>query len=89
MELLFDLASYNRVIWQGADDSRVVLTRMQLIVPQIIFNGDGQSMYSSNYLKSQKWTYLKEIVSRSNSMQNQTGNYVKNSRETKPRHLFV
>ena len=89
MELLFDLASYNRVIWQGADDSRVVLTRTQLIVPQIIFNVDGQSMYSSNYLKSQKWTYLKQIVSRSNSMQNQTGNYVKNSGETKPRHLFV
>ena len=46
-------------------------------------------MYSSNYLKSQKWTYLKETVSRSNSMQNQTRNYVINSGETKPRHVFV
>ena len=83
MELLFDLASDNQVIWQGADNSRVVFTTMQLI------NGDGQSMYSSNYLKSQKWTYLKETVSRSNSTQNQTGNYVINSGEKKPRHAFV
>ena len=62
---------------------------MQLIVPLIIFNCDGQSMYSSNYLKSQKWTYLKETVSRSNSTQNQKGNYVINSGETNPRHVFV
>ena len=87
--MLFDLASDNQVIWQGADNSRVVFTRMQLIVPQIIFNGDGQGMYASNYLKSQKWTYLKETVSRSNSTQNQTGNYVISSGETKPRHVFV
>ena len=46
VEILFDLASDNQVIWQGADNSFVVFTRMQLIVPQIIFNGDGQSMYS-------------------------------------------
>ena len=63
VEILFDLASHNQVIWQGVDNSRVVFTRMQLIVPQIIFNDDGQSMYSSNYRKSQKWTYLKETVS--------------------------
>ena len=77
------------MIWQEADDSRFVFTRMQLIVPQIIFNGDRQSIYSSNYLKSPKWTYLKETVSRSNSTQNQTGSYVINSGETKPRHVFV
>ena len=32
---------------------------------------------------------MKETVSRSNSTQNQTGNYVINSGETKPRHVFV
>ena len=31
----------------------------------------------------------KETVSRSNSTQNQTGNYVINSGETKPRQVFV
>ena len=85
VQILFDLASRNQVIWQGADDSRFAFIRMQLIVPQIIFNGDGHSMYSNNYLKSQKRTYLKETVSRSNSTQNQTGNYVINSGETKPK----
>ena len=44
---------------------------------------------SRNYLISQKWVHLKETVSRSNSTQNQTGNYVINSGETKPRHVFV
>ena len=89
VEILFHLASDNQVIWQGADNCRVVFARMQLILPQIIFNADGQSMYASNYLKSQKWAYLKETVSRSNSTQNQTGNYVINSEETKPKHVFV
>ena len=62
---------------------------MQLVVPQVTFNSEGQSLYARTYLKPQKWTYLKETVSRSNSMQNQTGNYVINSGETKPRHVFV
>ena len=89
IEILFDLASDNQVIWQAADDCRVIFTKMQLVVPQITFNAEGQSLYASTYLKPQKWTYLKETVSRSNSTQDQTGNYVINSGETKPRHVFV
>ena len=89
VEILFDLALDNQVIWLAADDCRVISTKMQLVVPQITFNSDGQRLYASNYLKPQKWTYLKETVSRSNSTQNQTGNYVINSGETKPRHVFV
>ena len=34
VEILFDLASDNQVIWQAADNCRVIFTKMQLVVPQ-------------------------------------------------------
>ena len=33
VEILFDLVSDNQVIWQAADDCRVISTTMQLVVP--------------------------------------------------------
>ena len=40
---------------------------MQLCVPRITFNSEGQSLYMSQYLKSHKWTHLPENIERSNS----------------------
>ena len=37
LEILFDLAPDNQVIWQQADNSRIVFIKMNVIVPQIIF----------------------------------------------------
>ena len=89
VEIVFNLPSDNQVIWQAADDCHVMITNTQLIVPRKTFNAEGQSLYLSNYLKPQRWTYLRETVSRSNWKQNQTGHYVINSGETKPQHVFL
>ena len=78
------------LIWQAADDCRVVLTRLQLIVPRITFNSEGQSLYMSKFLKPYKWSYLRENIERSNSTTQRAGNFkISQSGISKPRHVFV
>ena len=89
IEIKIDLESDNNVVWQAADDCRVVLTKFQLIVPRIVFNADGKSLYASKYLETRKWTYLRELVERGNSTQQQTANFRISTAINKPRHVFV
>ena len=79
----------NVLIWQAADNCRVIVTRMQLIVPRITFNADGQKLYMEQYLKSHKWTYLRENVERSNSSQQRAGHFKISSGISKPRQVFL
>ena len=44
----------------NAPDSKVILTKLRLWVPKIIFNGVGLKGYLEDYLKPKKWTYHKE-----------------------------
>ena len=62
---------------------------MQLYVPRITFNSDGQSSYMSQYRKNHKWTYLRENIERSNSSQQRAGHFRISSGISKPRHVFV
>ena len=89
IEIRIDLESDNNVCWQAADNCRVVLTKFQLIVPRIDFNGNGKSLYMSKYLDTRKWTYLRELVERGNSTQQQTANFRISTAINKPRHVFV
>ena len=67
VELNLEIEFDGNLIWQAADDCRVIITRLQLFVPWITFNSEGQSLYMSHYLKSHKWsTYLGENIERSN-----------------------
>ena len=65
VEMNFEIESDGNLIWQAGADCRVVITRMQLYVPRITFNSQGQSAYMSQYLKPHKWTYLRENIERS------------------------
>ena len=56
--------SDGNLIWQAGADCRVVITRMKVYIPWITFNSEGQSSCMSQYLKSHKWTYLRENVER-------------------------
>ena len=67
LELNLELESDANLIWQAADDCRVIITKMQLYVPRITFNSEGQSLYTSKYITNKKWTYLREEIMRSNS----------------------
>ena len=77
VEMNFEIESDGNLIWQAGADCRVVITRMQLYVPRITFNSEGQSSYMSQYLKNHKWTYLRENIERSNSSQQRAGHFRK------------
>ena len=89
MELNIEFESDANLIWQAADNCRVILTKLQLIVPRITFNSEGQSLYVSQFLKPYKWTYLRENIERSNSTTQRSGHFKISSGISKPRHVFV
>ena len=80
------IESDGNLIWQAGAACRVMIMRMQLIVPRITFNSEGQTLYIQQFLKPKKCTYLRENVERSNSMTQRTGI---SSGISKPRHVFV
>ena len=89
LELNIEFESDANLIWQAADNCRVVMTRLQLIVPRITFNSEGQSLYMSKFLEPHKWTYLRENIERSNSTTQRSGHFKISSGISKPRHVFV
>ena len=85
-----DLESDADLIWRtGGADCRVILTKFQLIVPRIVFNANGKSLYISKYLDTRKWTYLRELVERYEATQQRTGSFRISTSINKPRHVFV
>ena len=60
--ILLTLENDNNIIFKnvGAADSKVILTKLRLWVPKIIFNGAGLKAYLADYLKPKKWIYQKE-----------------------------
>ena len=75
VEMNFEIESDGNLIWQTGANCRVVITRMQLYVPRITFNSDGQSSYMSQYLKNHKWTYFRENIERSNTSRQRAGHF--------------
>ena len=89
LEMNIEFESDANFIWQAGANCRVVLTKLQLIVPRITFNSEGQSIYMSKFLKPYKWTYLRENIERSNSSTQRAGHFKISSGISKPRHVFV
>lgn len=89
LELNFEFESDENLIWQAADNCRVIITKLQLIVPQITFYSSGQSIYMNNFMKPYKWTYLRENIERSNSSTQRQGVFRITSGISRPRHVFV
>ena len=93
LEIEFD--DDNNLIWRGgtADAAgtsyRLIITRLQLFVPKLLFNSEGQKLYMENYLKPYKWTYLAETGEKSNSLTQSRGHFRITKAIKKPRHVFV
>ena len=90
-EISIDIDSDANLVWQAGADCRIVFSRMQLVVPRITFNSEGQTLYLDRFVKkeSQKWTYLKEQIYRSDSTRQRIGVFKISSGVNKPRHVFV
>ena len=83
------------LIWrQGAADAagtsyRLIIRRLKLFVPRLVFNSEGQKLYMEDYLKPYKWTYLKDTVFTSNLSTQNSGHFRITNGISKPRHVFV
>ena len=88
--ILLELENDNNIIFKNAaaPDSKVILTKLRLWVPKIIFNEEGLKAYLEDYLKPKKWIYLKEhheikqSGATNDSFRISTG-------IRKPRHVFI
>ena len=95
IDLNIEFDDDKNLIWrQGAADAagtsyRLIIRRLQLFVPRLVFNSVGQKLYMENYLKSYKWTYLKETVFSSNLSKQSSGHFRITNGISKPRHVFV
>ena len=95
IELQIEMENDKNLVWRmGAADAagttyRLIVTRIQLYVPRIIFNSEGQKMYLENYLKPHKWTYLTETTYSQDMRTQRTGNFRLTNGILKPRHVFI
>ena len=89
IELNFEIESDANLVFQAGANCTVIVKRLQLYIPKLTFNEEGQKLYMENYLKPYKWTYLNEVVHISNNLQQQTGHYRITTAISKPRHVFV
>ena len=95
IDLNIEFDDDKNLIWrQGAADAaatsyRLIIRRLQLFVPRLVFNSEGQKLHMDNYLKPYKWTYLKETVFTSNLSTKNSGHFRITNGISKPRHVFV
>ena len=90
IELNFEIEKDDNLIWRdGGQRCRVVITRLQLFVPRLVFNSEGNKIYMSEYLKPYKWTYLNEVVESSIAENQRVGNFRIKNGISKPRHVFL
>ena len=61
-KIIINLENDNNIIFRkgAAPDSKVIVTKLRLWCPKIIFNRLGMKEYTEKYLKPKKWTYLRE-----------------------------
>ena len=88
--VLLELENDNNIIFKNAaaPNSKVILTKLRLWVPKIIFNEAGLKGYLEDYLKPKKWIYLKEHHEIKQS--NATNDAFRISTGIRrPRHVFI
>ena len=86
------LESDNSIIFRtGSVSGRLIVIKMALRIPRMLFNADIQRTFLNDYMKPKTWSYLKERIEISPTYQ------VNQRQETfripnsirKSRHIFV
>ena len=79
IEIQIEMDNDKNLIWRGGnadgpnDSYRFIVTKLQLFVPRMVFNAEGQKLYLENYLKPHKWTYLTETTYNQNMRDQRMG----------------
>ena len=90
IEINFEIEKDDNLIWiTGGNRCRVLITRLQLFVPRLVFNSEGNKICMENYLKPYKWTYLNEAVESNIAGNQRVGNFRITNGISRPRHVFV
>ena len=60
--ILLQIEDDNNIVLRSATApaSKVIITKLRLWVPKIVFNKVGLQAYLADYLKPKKWNFLKE-----------------------------
>ena len=58
--ILLALENDNNIVFNAGAAAKVIITKLRLWAPKIIFNEDGLQGYLSDYLKPKTWIYQKE-----------------------------
>ena len=80
----------NNIVFRSATapPSKVIITKLRLWVPKIIFNEAGLKAYLADYLKPKTWRYLKEKHEMKQT-QSLSDVFVITTGVRRPRHVFI
>ena len=74
----------------AADDGKIIVTKMRLWCPKLIFNAEGLNLYRSDYMKPKKWSYLTEFFYKFTRVGDNRGDMIRLVTSIrKPRHVFI
>ena len=74
----------------AADDGKIIVSKLRLWCPKLIFNAEGLNLYRSDYMKPKKWPYLAEYFYKFTRAGDNRGDMVRLVTSIrKPRHVFI
>lgn len=90
IQITLKLTNDDELIFRAnaADAGRVIVTKLILWVPRLIFNDYGLNLISERYTKA-RWSYLREMVTQSTDTQQNNITFRVTAGVTKPQHVFV
>ena len=80
----------NLIFRNAAEDGKIIVTKLRLWCPKLIFNAEGLNLYRSDYMKPKKWAYLAEYFYKFTRAGDNRGDMVRLVTSIrKPRHVFI
>ena len=80
----------NLIFRNAAEDGKIIVSKLRLWCPKLIFNAEGLNLYRSDYMKPKKWSYLAEYFYKFTRAGDNRGDMVRLVTSIrKPRHVFI
>ena len=71
-------------------NGKIIVSKLRLWCPKLIFNAEGLNLYRSDYMKPNKWSYLAEYFYKFTRAGDNRGDMVRLVTSIrKPRHVFI
>ena len=72
----------------GVDAGKVIVTKLVLWIPRMVFNSDGLNFVQNNHTKTE-WVYLRDMVQVSQDSEQREATFNITSEVKQPKHIFV